>query len=85
MNNEILGLFLSEDCDKHAQKVLLHAIRTKSGTSGVKNFTFNRFNVRLNYALNEAVIDDEINPGDGEFRLPLGEFVSCVENAQAAY
>lgn len=84
MNKEILDVFLSEDCDKHAQKLLLYAIKTKSGTGGTENFTFNRFNVRLNYALNEAVIDDEINPGDGEFRLPLGEFVSCVENAQAA-
>jgi len=78
MNEELLELFLKEDCDQHAQTVLLTAIRAKGGTAVVEDFTFNRFNVRLDFIANEAVIDDDLNPADGECRLPLTSFSERV-------
>lgn len=78
MNTELLELFIKEDCDQHAQSVLLAAIEAKSGTAAVEDFTFNRFNVRLDFNADEAVIDDELNPADGECRLPLDSFASRV-------
>lgn len=78
MNDELLELFLEEDCDRHAQSVLLTAIKVKSGTAVVEDFTFNRFNVRLDFIDGVAVIDDELNPADGECRLPLNRFAALV-------
>jgi len=81
MNDELLELFIKEDCDQHAQAVLLTSIRAKTGTDGTEDFTFNRFNVRLDFGNKEAVIDDDLNPVDGECRIPIERFVTCVEAA----
>ncbi len=78
MNDQLLEVFIREDCDTHARSVLLAAIKAKSGTASVEDFTFNRFNVRLDFEAGEAVIDDEINPSDGEYRLSLERFASRV-------
>ena len=79
MNDKLLEVFLKEDCDSHAQSVLLTSIRAKTGTDGIEDFTFNRFNIRLNFGTNQAVIDDELNPADSECSLPIKRFVACVE------
>lgn len=81
MNDQLLKLFIKEDCDQHAQAVLLASIRAKTGTDGTEDFTFNRFNVRLDFSSEEAVIDDDLNPGDGECRIPIQRFATCVEAA----
>lgn len=83
MSDELLKLFLEEDCDRHAQSVLLTAIRDKNGTAAVEDFTFNRFNVRLDFIADVAVIDDELNPADGECRLPLNRFAELVAAVEA--
>lgn len=82
MNEELLKLFIKEDCDQHAQSVLLSAVKSKTGTDVIEEFTFNRFNVRLDFGTNQAVIDDELNPADGECSLPIEQFVDCVEAAR---
>lgn len=84
MNEELLELFLEEDCDQHAQSVLLNAIKAKVDTDGSEDFTFNRFNVRLDFGAREAVIDDDLNPADGEFRLSLENFAARVAETNAA-
>jgi|UniRef100_UPI00378377CB hypothetical protein len=78
MNDELLELFIKEDCDQHAQSVLLSAIKEKTGTDGIEDFTFNRFNIRLDFGTNQVVIDDDLNPSDGECRLPLAVFSARV-------
>ena len=78
MSEELLKLFLEEDCDLHAQSILLAAIRAKKGTDGIQDFTFNRFNVRLDFANGEAVLDDDLNPDYGEHRLPLDNFAALI-------
>ena len=84
MNDELLELFIKEDCDRHAQSVLLTAIKVKSGTATVEDFTFNRFNVRLDFNADVAVIDDDLNPSDGECRLPLNRFAARIAAVKAA-
>ena len=49
------------------------------GTDVIEEFTFNRFNIRLDFGTNQVVIDDELNPADGECILPMKQFVECVE------
>jgi hypothetical protein len=81
MSDELFELFLREDCDKHAQSVLLSMIDANSDAKGTEKFTFNRFNVLLDFEHKEAVIDDELNPSDGECRIPLEIFKSRIEEA----
>jgi hypothetical protein len=79
MNDELLEMFIEEDCDQHAKSVLLASIGAKTGTDGKEDFTFNRFNVRLNFGDSEAIIDDDLNPDEGEYRLPLANFAKRVQ------
>ena len=81
MTDQLVKPFIKEDCAQHAQAVLLASIRAKTGTDGTEDFTFNRFNVRLDFSSEEAVIDDDLNPGDGECRIPIQRFATCVEAA----
>lgn len=78
MSEDLLKLFLSEECDEHVQRVLLTAIRAKKGTDGAEDFTFNRFDVRLDFASDHVIIVDDLNPDYGEHRLPLNDFASLV-------
>jgi len=79
MNDELLELFITEDCDQHAKSILLASIKAKTGTDGIEDFTFNRFNVRLDFSANQVLIDDDLNPDDGECRLQLDRFATVVE------
>lgn len=84
MSENLLKLFLDEDCDKHAQSVLLAAIKIKRGTDGIEDFTFNRFNVRLDFANDLAMIDDDLNPDYGERKLSLDDFAAFVAGVSGA-
>jgi hypothetical protein len=78
MNENLLDLFLQEDCDSYVRSLILASIRGKSSTMVVEEFTFNRFNLLLDFGTNTAVINDELNPSYGEYRLPLQELVVRV-------
>ncbi len=78
MSQDLVRLFLEEDCDQHAQSVLLSSIRKMPRPGGVEDFTFNRFNVRLDFDADQAIIDDDLNPDYGEARLSLDDFASQV-------
>jgi hypothetical protein len=62
--------FFAEECNEYVRGVLLDEASRR--TSGSRYFTFNRFNVRLNFDSASAVIDDELNP-------PLEEAISLPE------
>lgn len=79
MKNELLEVFLVEDCDAHARTVLLAAIDKPPTGLERREFTFNRFNFVLENLLQEAVIDDELHPADGEIRVPLEELRCRLE------
>lgn len=79
MKSELLEVFLMQDCDAHARSVLLAAIDKPPTGLEHREFTFNRFNVVLDYLRQEAVIDDELHPADGEIRVPLEELRRQLE------
>ena len=77
MNTILLEEFLSEDADYHVRSILADAIKgiDLGKTIGLKEFTFNRFNVKLDADAKRAIIEDELNPSeDGEFSCSLDEF-----------
>jgi hypothetical protein len=67
-------MFLKEECELHVQSLLIAAIDTRSAATERQEFGFNRFNVVLDFVRHQAVIDDELNPADGECRVSLDEF-----------
>ena len=79
MKSTLLEEFLAEDADVHARNILVNAIKDiDSGKfNGLKEFTFNRFNVKLDANANKAIIEDDLNPlEDGKFLCSLNEFVN---------
>jgi hypothetical protein len=82
MNAELLNIFLSEDGDAHARHKLLNAIREQKATSApmVRKFTFNRFNVTLNFEAKKVSLQDDltIDP-QGEYNLSLDEFEKALQ------
>ena len=76
MNQAILRAFLVEDCDEHVRGVLLREIDAWQGPcERIREFTFNRFNVRLDFSTGMVALDDELNPGpEGEWMGRLNEF-----------
>lgn len=77
MEKTLFDEFLSEDADKHARILLLEAIRlvrTEEFT-GSKDFTFNRFNVKLDANSQTVVIEDDLNPAEeGMHSCSIDEF-----------
>jgi hypothetical protein len=81
MNTKLLDTFLSEDGDAYARHKLLDAIRKQraTGTPLVSKFTFNRFNVTLDYEAKTVSLQDDlaVDP-DGEYNFKLDEFEKAV-------
>ena len=82
MNAELLNTFFSEDGDAHARQKLLDAIRTQraNGTPMMRDFTFNRFNVTLDFEANQVYLQDDLTTGpEGEHTLTLDEFEKALQ------
>lgn len=79
MNSALLNEFLTEDADPQIRRKLVDAIREPKNPSTLK-FTFNRFNVVLDFEAKQVVIEDDLTVGpDGEFKLGFEEFVSALQ------
>jgi hypothetical protein len=82
MNTELLNIFLSEDGDAHARHKLLNAIHVQkaTGTPMVCEFTFNRFNVTLDFEARKVSLHDDLTVDpQGEYMLSLDEFEKALQ------
>ena len=82
MNAELLNTFFSEDGDAHARQKLLDAIRKQGATGSrmVLEFTFNRFNVTLDFEAKVVSLQDDLTVGpQGEYKLSLDEFEKALQ------
>jgi hypothetical protein len=82
MNAELLNTFLSEDGDAHSRQKLLDAIRKQRppGAPMVREFTFNRFNVTLDFEGKQVSLQDDLTVGpQGEYKLSLDEFEKALQ------
>lgn len=81
MASHLLQEFLSQDCDAAIKQKLLDEIAEHGAArvDVVREYTFNRFNVHLDFQKQEAVIDDELDvSADGSCRLSLDEFAAAL-------
>ena len=77
MNAELLNTFLSEDGDANVRPKLLDAIlkQRAAGTPMIREFTFNRFIVTLDFETRQVLLQDDLTVGpQGEYRLGLEKF-----------
>ena len=82
MNAELLNIFLSEDGDAHARDKLLDSISKQRATATplVHEFTFNRFNVTLDFEAKKVSLQDDLTVGpQGEYELSLDEFEKALQ------
>jgi hypothetical protein len=78
-NYRLLEEFLTHDCSQYERTVLLSAMDAKAGRDHIAAFNFNRFNIRLDFGQDKAVIDDELNPADGECIVSIDLFRKRLE------
>ena len=81
MNDNLLESFLKEDCDQHVKMLLIAAIDANKSADRSEDFSFNRFNIHLDFARQEASVIDDLNPSDGACRVSLAIFRTRVANA----
>ncbi|MBW1650880.1 MAG: hypothetical protein JRJ44_09470 [Deltaproteobacteria bacterium] len=75
MNPTIVDEFFTEDCNLSIQQMLIEAIKNYLGQSVVREYTFNRFNVRIFFKDNKVLIEDELMISEeGECEISLSEF-----------
>jgi hypothetical protein len=81
MNKKLLDEFLSEDADAYSRQRLFEAIREQrtSGAPIVREYTFNRFNVTLDFGTKEVTLEDDLAVGpQGEYKLSVEEFEKAL-------
>jgi len=77
MNKTLLDEFFSEDASTYIKGKLLEAIQKgKTNDSlAVREFTFNRFNVILNFQAREVILQDDLKMGpEDEYKLSIEKF-----------
>jgi hypothetical protein len=77
VNAELLNIFLSDDGDVHARHKRLDAISKQRPTSTtvVREFSFNRFNVTLDFEAKRVSLQNDLTLGpQGEYKPSLEEF-----------
>jgi hypothetical protein len=72
MDDCLIERFFADEANEHVVRTLLAAISAASGV-GSKYFTFNVFNVLLDFELGAATVEDEFDPV-AMCRVGLGGF-----------
>jgi hypothetical protein len=79
VNNALLNEFLAEEGSPEIREKLLVSIRQPNSPAVLK-FTFNRFNVILDFEKKEVTVEDDLTVGpEGEIKLVFEEFVRALE------
>jgi hypothetical protein len=75
MSRELMNEFFAEDCDAAVRQELVGEINRSVSTDVTREYTFNRFNLRMNFRDGTVLIGDELNVSDeGSCSLSLEEF-----------
>lgn len=76
----LLSQFVGEEFSKAAFAKLLADMQECSGTQNRRSYTFNRFNIHLDFESEIALIEDDLNPDEnGEMELHLSDFRSALK------
>jgi len=79
MNSVLLNEFLTEEGNPEVRRKLLVSIREPNSRAFLK-FTFNRFNIILNYEKKEVTVEDDLTVGaEGEFKISFEEFIRALQ------
>jgi hypothetical protein len=77
----LLEQFLSEDATPLVRQLLLDSIATldRSQGRGVREFTFNRFNVRIDWGKRVVSLEDELDTSEpGATEIALSDFAAAL-------
>jgi len=82
MNENLLEEFLSQEADAYTRCKLLAEIREQRTTltPAIREHTFNRFNVTLNFEKKRVSLRDDLMVGpEGEYPLGIEEFEKALQ------
>lgn len=81
-NMKLLDTFFFEDCNTQLRQKLLDVILENKtiNTTLIKKYTFNRFNIILNFEAREVTLEDDLTTdSQGEYKLSLDEFEKALQ------
>lgn len=67
--------FLAEEATQYERDRLLRVANER--TAGVEYFTFNVFNVRLDFDAEQVTVEDELDP-ESEETSPISDFLAAL-------
>jgi hypothetical protein len=79
MIRELVTEFLAQECSLSVRHNLLEEIIRHRGRPVVRDHTFNRFNVRVDFENDRVVIDDDLDISDrGSCGMLVEKFVAAI-------
>jgi hypothetical protein len=75
MSESLLDRFLTEEANEYVRELLMREFQTR--TSGSRRFTFDVFNVRMDFDASTATIEDVLE-ADSSYSMPLRDFEARV-------
>lgn len=82
MNDRLLEEFIDEECNESIYRMLISEIEQleKENVVKLKEYTFNRFNLYLDFENGSVRIEDELNVEEArEFVLPMGKLLARLK------
>jgi hypothetical protein len=73
---DLIDQFFEDEADDRVREILLRACTRRDLEQGY--LTFNAFNVRLDYGVGIAVVEDELNP-EAEQSISISELIRRLE------
>jgi hypothetical protein len=81
---DLLHQFLDQEATPHVRELLLQALSTMDEAKGVREFTFNRFNVLVDTQKGTVALQDDLDTSEiGELELSLTEFAAALAGGDA--
>jgi hypothetical protein len=79
--NSLIEQFIAEEATPYARKLIAEAVNRHQDAleGGVECFEFNRFDLKLNFSENYALLEDVIDANtSGEIKLSLEDFLNLL-------
>ena len=80
MHKSLIDQFLEEDFNESNNNQLFKDCNDLITQDIQREYTFNRFNLKINFGNNEVILDDDLNmENDGQVTFDLNEFIKLIK------
>ena len=77
MSKTLIDQFLKEDFSESNGKQILKDCDDLIGKDISREYTFNRFNLKIDFENNKVILDDDLNMDEDDARTPPPQYEHC--------